>query len=155
MGGWGGGGTTHKPGILESLCELCFYPRLVVKNNPPRKAVAESLGTFMPNCCFSLIFISYIYISISFCRGDMFLCDASLLRHSSHWRDKIILPHWTFDFRHCKICSLWRGRGEEGGGGKAWTVSSAILSPPKCSGCASSWTVSNASHTATTKIILH
>ena len=32
---------------------LCFYPRSVVKNKPPRKASAENLGTFMPACCFS------------------------------------------------------------------------------------------------------
>ena len=48
--------------ILESLSELCFYPRSVVKYKPPRKASAENLGTFMPTCYFSLIFISYIYI---------------------------------------------------------------------------------------------
>ena len=50
---------------LESLCELCFYPCSVVKNKPPRKASAEHLGPFMPTSCFSLIFISFIYIYIS------------------------------------------------------------------------------------------
>ena len=30
--------------LYESLCELCFYPRSVVRNNPPRKAVAENSG---------------------------------------------------------------------------------------------------------------
>ena len=30
--------------MYESLCELCFYPRSVVINNPPRKAVAENSG---------------------------------------------------------------------------------------------------------------
>ena len=44
--------------ILESLCELCFYPRSVVKYKPPRKATAENLGTFIPACYFSLIFIT-------------------------------------------------------------------------------------------------
>ena len=28
----------QSPGILVSLCELCFYIRSVVKNKPPRKA---------------------------------------------------------------------------------------------------------------------
>ena len=47
-GGGGWGGMTYKPDILESLCELCFYPRSVVKNKPPRKALGENLGPFMP-----------------------------------------------------------------------------------------------------------
>ena len=34
---------------------------ILVKNKPPRKAVAENLGTFMPICCFSLIFLSVLY----------------------------------------------------------------------------------------------
>ena len=52
------------PDILESLGELCFYPRSVVKNKPPRKALAGNMGPFMP-ACFSLIFISFISIYIS------------------------------------------------------------------------------------------
>ena len=50
--------------IWMSLCELCFYPRSVVKNKPPRKASAKNLGTFMPICSFSWIFISFVYIYI-------------------------------------------------------------------------------------------
>ena len=38
----------------------------VVKNKPPRKALAENLGPFMPTCCFSLIFISFIHIYRAF-----------------------------------------------------------------------------------------
>ena len=41
-----------------------FYPHSVVKNKPPRKALAENSGPFKPTCCVSLIFISFIYIYV-------------------------------------------------------------------------------------------
>ena len=51
------------PSIFCYQC-VCIYLYIyqVVKNKPPRKAIAENLGPFMPTCCFSLIFISFIYI---------------------------------------------------------------------------------------------
>ena len=53
----------------------CAQPGSVVKNKPPRKAVAENLGTFMPICCFSLIFISfYIYIYAGYL-SELVVCD--------------------------------------------------------------------------------
>ena len=43
----------------------CAQSGSVVKNKPPGKAVAENLGTFMPDCFvfFSLIFIYTGYLS--------------------------------------------------------------------------------------------
>ena len=49
---------------FKNRCVNCFYPRSVVKNNPPRKAVAKNLGNFMLTCCFSFNFLRiYIYIT--------------------------------------------------------------------------------------------
>ena len=40
------------------------HPRSVVKNKPPRKALAENLDDLLCQLVFSLIFISFIYIYI-------------------------------------------------------------------------------------------
>ena len=63
----GGGGRGGRVCVCLSVCVLCtclcvYVIYILVNNKPPRKALAENVGTFMPTCCFSLIFISYIYI---------------------------------------------------------------------------------------------
>ena len=59
---------------MPTIYIYIYYPCSVVKNKPQRKVWGENLGTFMPTCCFSLIFISFIYIYI----WDNFtLCSAN------------------------------------------------------------------------------
>ena len=59
----------------------------IYKNKPPRKAIAENLGPFMPTCCFSLIFISlYIYgncIMWHFSAAQLIVSSVSFARHVS------------------------------------------------------------------------
>ena len=47
-----------------SLADIIYQ---LLRINPQRKASAENVGTFMPVCCFSLIFISYIYMCVCVC----------------------------------------------------------------------------------------
>ena len=54
---------------FKNRCVNCFYPRSVLRNNPPRNAVAENqFGNFKPTCCFSLIFSFYLsrFLPVSF-----------------------------------------------------------------------------------------
>ena len=46
-----------------------IYNILVVKNKPPRKALVENLGPFMPACCFSLIFYQFFIYIYKVCVG--------------------------------------------------------------------------------------
>ena len=57
-GGRKGGGLPMCETLYSDSLNMKTYIYSVVKNKPPRKAVAENLGTLMPICCFSY---NYIY----------------------------------------------------------------------------------------------
>ena len=57
--------------------QLHIYIYMYVKNKPQRKASAKKFRTFMPTCCFSLIFVIYIYKYI-YIRPGLYKCHKSL-----------------------------------------------------------------------------
>ena len=151
MGGGGGGGVYDSQAWCFRIVVWTVFTHVqVLRINPPRNAVAENLGTFMPNCCFSLIFISYIYTSFTLSRGDVFvwcLFNEALVTLAGQNNSAAL------DISFSTLQNLFVMEREGAGMGRHELYLTLYCHHPNA--CASSWTVSNASHTATTKIILH